>query len=277
MLASYDKQAVAQRFSYCAARYNKLADLQQISASILLDITAAYATQTTLQPVSQLLDLGCGPGNQTAALKRLSQQYVGVDIARGMLEEAVKVNALGSNSPAELFIQADMDNLPFATAQFELIFSNLAMQWSNYPKQLLADLKRILQPGGTLVFSTVLNDSLQPLDAIRKQLMQHASMNLNENAGVNAQPYLRDWRKWADDTKFTCVYQEQRKITLWFHDVATLMRSVSAIGADQQRGKRQKKMGAREYADICREYERFRAFEGLPLTYEIGYLVLRNE
>ena len=62
------------------------------------------------------------------------------------------------------YLCADMHNLPFTIHQnknkFDVIYSNLAMQWCTDIPNLLKDLKNILKDKGCLAFSTILDGSL---------------------------------------------------------------------------------------------------------------------
>ncbi|EGN75841.1 methylase involved in ubiquinone/menaquinone biosynthesis [Idiomarina sp. A28L] len=268
MLAEYNKSAVADRFSRCAERYQQHADLQSESANILgallrerLLYKQGEQQSKQTQIANCILDLGCGPGIQGPRLRSFAAQYVGVDIASGMLAKAVRTNA-----DSNLYIQADMENLPFTTNSFDLVYSNLAVQWSNNPLQLLQELQRITKPGGVIAFSTVLNDSLQPLARLRSGF-------LNRTA-VNEQPTLRDWLAWCKLAGFQSVISEERTVSGWFQNVASLLRSISAIGADHQGNKQAPKLGVAEYTAICKGYEHYRTSQGLPLNYQLGFFAL---
>ncbi|MCP3689154.1 MAG: methyltransferase domain-containing protein, partial [Gammaproteobacteria bacterium] len=51
-------------------------------------------------------------------------------------------------------INADMERLPFADGSFDLLFSNLALNWANDLPATLANMARISRPGGMLMFAT---------------------------------------------------------------------------------------------------------------------------
>lgn len=264
MRAEYNKNAVADRFSKCADRYQQHANLQQESANILSNLLREQLSlqQRPQQLANSILDLGCGPGIQTAHLQSFAGQYVGVDIAAGMLSKASRSNRYNCS-----YIQADMENLPFSAGSFDLVYSNLAVQWSNNPVLLLQELKRITKPGGIIAFSTVLNDSLQPLAELRSGYLKQAA--------VNEQPRLSDWLGWCREAGFDSVDSEERSVSGWFQNVAALLRSISAIGADHQGTKQAPRLGVTEYNAICTEYERYRTAEGLPLNYQLGFFALK--
>src|SRR4029077_10511260 len=51
-------------------------------------------------------------------------------------------------------VRADAYALPFATASFDLVFSNLMLQWCDDLDAVFAEIARVLKPGGLLLFST---------------------------------------------------------------------------------------------------------------------------
>ena len=59
----------------------------------------------------------------------------------------------------------DIEQLPLRAATFDFAWSNLALQWMNDPPRAFAELKRVLAPGGLLMFSTFGPDTLRELRA----------------------------------------------------------------------------------------------------------------
>lgn len=138
---------VAAAFSRAATQYDQYALLQQrLGFELLEHIIPAH---------KRVLDLGCGTGFITRQLQARPNPalVVNLDLAWGMLqtlpEEAAKV-------------QADAEQLPFASAAFDAITANLALQWCDLAS-VLAEAKRCLAPGGQLVFNTLMYGTLVEL------------------------------------------------------------------------------------------------------------------
>jgi len=51
-------------------------------------------------------------------------------------------------------VVGDGCRLPFADASFDLVTSNLAMQWIPEPELMMKEMRRVLAPGGLMLFST---------------------------------------------------------------------------------------------------------------------------
>jgi arsenite methyltransferase len=95
------------------------------------------------------LDVGCGPGNITALLARAAGPgglALGVDISRAMLTRAVRAEA----GPHTGFLLADAQRLPFRDETVDAAVSFAALQLVPDPEAALAEMGRVLRPGGRL-------------------------------------------------------------------------------------------------------------------------------
>jgi SAM-dependent methyltransferase len=93
------------------------------------------------------LDVGSGPGNVTASLARAAGPgglALGVDISEPMLARAVEAQA-GANVG---FLRADAQHLPFRDATFDAVTSLAVLQLIPEPSATLAEIARVLKPGG---------------------------------------------------------------------------------------------------------------------------------
>jgi len=97
------------------------------------------------------LDFGCGAGRLTQALAAHVEHAVGVDVAPGMIETAQRLNRKGERCE---FVLNEQQALPFANASFDVVYSVIVLQ--HMPPELqrgyVAELSRVLRPGGLLVF-----------------------------------------------------------------------------------------------------------------------------
>ena len=90
------------------------------------------------------LDLACGSGRYGLLLQeRGASLVVGSDLSAGML----------SRAPLAHRVRADMCCLPFAAASFDLIVSGLAVGHAPGLEAWMAEVARVLAPGGLLVYS----------------------------------------------------------------------------------------------------------------------------
>lgn len=75
---------------------------------------------------TRALDFGCGVGRLTLALARRTSESIGVDVSRGMLDEAVANAAVAELSNVR-FLQSD-DGLSQVSGTFDLINSSIVFQ-----------------------------------------------------------------------------------------------------------------------------------------------------
>ncbi|MEX2016344.1 MAG: class I SAM-dependent methyltransferase [Candidatus Hydrogenedentales bacterium] len=102
------------------ARAYAAADFAEVNAAFV-DAVVSHAAAT---PVRRLLDLGCGPGDITAALaqRMVTEVAVGIDASPAMLGFAQSINP--TKSRRCFFIRADALRLPFPPASFAAVVSN---------------------------------------------------------------------------------------------------------------------------------------------------------
>ena len=98
------------------------------------------------QPAA-ILDVGCGTGRllRSAALRFPAAQLVGVDAAIEMVRRAEAAVPAGTTIQ---FQQATAEELPFSNAQFDLVFSTLTFHHWHDQRQGVAEVARVLAPGG---------------------------------------------------------------------------------------------------------------------------------
>jgi ubiquinone/menaquinone biosynthesis C-methylase UbiE len=95
------------------------------------------------------LDVGSGPGNVTASLARAAGPdglALGVDVSEPMLARAVRNEA----GPQVGFIRADAQRLPLRDNTVDAAVSTAVLQLVPDPQAALAEIARVLRPGGRL-------------------------------------------------------------------------------------------------------------------------------
>ncbi|MDP4153946.1 MAG: methyltransferase domain-containing protein [Bacillota bacterium] len=102
----------------------------------------------------KIVDIGCGPGNSTAALKnKFNDAYIlGIDSSKNMIETSKL------EYPNLDFKICDAENdLRSLGSDFDIVFSNACIQWIPNHDKLLRDMMAILKPGGILAVQTPMN------------------------------------------------------------------------------------------------------------------------
>jgi SAM-dependent methyltransferase len=134
-----------------------------------------------LEQKRRALDFGCGVGRLTQALCDYFEECHGVDIASSMIERAKRFNQYGGRCIYHVNDQPDL--ALFAPKTFDFIYSNIVLQHiePRFSRLYVAELVRVLAPGGALVFqlpsvptqpqcSGTVSDRPLPADAFAAEL-----------------------------------------------------------------------------------------------------------
>jgi trans-aconitate methyltransferase len=98
---------------------------------------------------ARVLDVGCGPGDVTAALGRAvgaEGLAIGMDVSVPMLTRAVRERSAANVG----FVRADARRPPFRDSGLALVTCLAALQLIPSPMAVLAGMTRVLAPGGQL-------------------------------------------------------------------------------------------------------------------------------
>lgn len=100
----------------------------------------------------EALDFGCGVGRLTQALASRFARACGVDISAAMVERASAFNQYRDR--CRYIVNTDERLAPFSAGTFSFIYTSVVLQHmeTRFALGYLAELGRVLKPGGTLVF-----------------------------------------------------------------------------------------------------------------------------
>jgi malonyl-CoA O-methyltransferase len=259
-LTPLDHPAARRSFDRAAGSYDQHAVLQSEVAERLLERLDYFQ----LGP-QRLLDVGCGTGRVSLALAQRfpTASVMAMDWSPAMLRQARTRQAAAPEGQLQALC-ANMQALPLAAASVDLVFSNLAMQWSNDLPGLFAGIRRVLRPGGMLVFSTFGPDTLHEL--------RSAWAQADKRPHVNRFMDMHDIGDCMVAAGFRDPVIDREQLVLQYREALTLMRELKAIGAHNAAAERPAGLtGKARLQAVLQAYEAFRQGASLPATYEVVY------
>ena len=252
-----DKRRLRTQFAQAAATYDAVAVLQREIADRLL------ARLDLIKQVPHVvLDAGAGTGYCTRALARRYRKarVFGLDLAWPMVDYARRA---GGWFAREHYLCGDLERLPLADASVDLVVSNLSLQWCE-PATAFAELRRVLRPGGLLMFTSFGPDTLQELraawQAVDAEVHVHAfvDMHIVGDALVHA--------------GFADPVLDVDRFTLTYADVDGLLRELKQLGAhNAAHGRPRALTGKSRYRKFKAAYEAQAVAGRIPATYEAVY------
>lgn len=120
-----------------------------------------------IQPGLRVIDLGCGTGELTRRLADSlpDRNVLGLDSSPQMLERALEHARPG--------LRFELGNLASLEGEWDLIFSNAALQWSDKHEKLIPNLFSCLAPGGQIAVQVPSNHNSRAhmtiIEVARKQ------------------------------------------------------------------------------------------------------------
>jgi ubiquinone/menaquinone biosynthesis C-methylase UbiE len=134
-------------FDTSAAGYDHTSDM-----GIRPPLLAGLLAQLTKLPgPNSILDVGCGTGELLFQLQARTQATLaGLDISAKMLDVAHQ--KLGESADLR---QGDSETLPWSANRFDLVCCTLSFHHYPNPRQALAEMRRVLKPGGALLLADI--------------------------------------------------------------------------------------------------------------------------
>ena len=203
------------------------------TARRMLERSEAMRIATNSSPV-RVLDAGCGSGADLAPLRARfpGAIVVGLDAAPSRLMRAQSTERAATNrlvrllrrSAASPLVAADFAAPPFKQQSFDLIWSNLALHWSNSPHRVLPEWARAIKVGGLVMFSAFGPDTLAEVAAAFR----------NVDGSVHVMPFvdMHDYGDMLIDAGFTTPVVDMERLTLTYSDAASLWRDVQSLGGN---------------------------------------------
>lgn len=243
-----DRRAVRRRFERAAGTYPDAARLEaEISARMLERLD-----YIRLAP-RRVLDAGSGPPRRQLRRRYPGASVIALDFSLAMLPRPTLLGRLVRGNLIPLC--ADLERLPLADGAIDLVWSNMALHWLGEPLAAFREFKRVLAPGGLLMFSTLGPDSLKELRAAAGGQRVHRFIDMHD---------LGDMLLAAD---LSNPVMDMEMVNFVYPDADRLLRDLRAAGQTSARVDRPRGLSGRRFAGELRH-----ALGDKPsATYEVVY------
>lgn len=263
-----------------AGSYDIHANVQRIMAEQLARSLSAWKGEGVIDSPN-ILEIGCGTGTLTGMLVNdwSKASITALDIAPGMIKVAEQRILSGttsefgvSNKPRRLrFIHADIEmwSADAQTASFDLIVSNACFQWLNDSSQTLRYLRRMLRPGGLLVFITFGPETFNELHQSFTEVYRASAM-IPQRHGLLFQSDAQ-WKNLLKEAGFSSIHNERLIHKETYASVRDFLLSVKAMGASTSEAAATPGLSSRRlFAGMYKEYEnKFSIHGGIAATYDL--------
>ncbi len=252
-------------------QFNRAADAYE-QADVLARATAEQMEarlEGILHQPSHILDLGCGTGRDLVALAKRypNARLSALDTAAGMVKQLPApggvVSRLLRRGPRIDRVVGRADALPFASARFDMVWSNLMLNWLHDPAPAFAEIHRVMRVDGMLMFATLGPDTLKELRAA-----------LGDAGELHVHPFI-DMHDIGDAlvrAGFGDPVMDMDALTLTYTEFDGLIADLRQSGSTNAAVHRPRGLGQRHRWQQARErYEQYRQAGRLPATFEIVY------
>lgn len=126
-------------------------------------------------------------------------EVVAGDISQGMLSEGRR------RHPKIDFIYADAMDLPFSDASFDVVTISFGIRNVNDVDTALAEMLRVLKPGGRLIICEFSTPTFDPFSLVYKEYLMRALPAVAKAVSSNPEAYVylaESIRAWPDQDEF---------------------------------------------------------------------------
>ena len=178
------------------------------------------AARIAVASVRSVIDLGCGPGNSTAVLRDRwpDAEFTGLDSSAEMIERARR------ESPAHRWIAGDIAKWAAGgDGQFDVVFSNAALQWVSDHESLYPRLLSHVAPGGALAIQIPGN-----LNALPHRLMREVAA---KPAWSRCFPpgKVREWHHHEMEFYYDVLAPAAARLELWATEYLHILPDAASI------------------------------------------------
>lgn len=253
-LTPLDKQAARRSFEQAAPSYDRNAVLQREVGNRLLERVAFFDHQPKV-----VLNLGSGTGDPALAREFDNASIISLDWSAAMLNASIKPSTQG-----DWLVCADMHAIPLAARSVDLVFSNLALPWSNYLTTIFQELRRVMKADSLLAFSCYGPDTLMEL--------KQAWRSVDDKPHVNDFADMHDIGDELVKSGFAEPVMDAEILTLEYPDVMSLLRELKNTGSRNVASQRAKGLTSQaKLQAVQHAYQQYKRDNSFPASVEVSY------
>ncbi|HEY1883000.1 MAG TPA: methyltransferase domain-containing protein [Candidatus Cybelea sp.] len=106
-----------------------------------------------ISPGEAVLDIGAGTGVVAITAANAGARVSALDLTPALLE-AARENARIAGFPEIDWVEGDAERLPYPDASFNVVLSQFGHMFAPQPDVAMAEMRRVLKPGGRIAFAT---------------------------------------------------------------------------------------------------------------------------
>jgi len=122
------------------------------TATFTTPVAAQLVKFAGIAPGEVVLDVGTGTGVVAVTAARAGARVTGLDLTPALLDEARKNAHLAQVDVT--WQEGDAEDLPYPDASFDVVVSEFGHMFAPRPAVAVAELRRVLRPGGRVAFAT---------------------------------------------------------------------------------------------------------------------------
>jgi len=113
------------------------------------EVRDAVLNAARISPDDTVLDVGAGTGFLTEAAAMIARKVIALDFSRGMSDEAIAKLGKGKVE----FRIGNVERMQLPDSSVNVVIGNMVLHHCPHPKTAIAEMSRVLKPGGRIAFS----------------------------------------------------------------------------------------------------------------------------
>ena len=143
-----DAKKISGMFDSIARKYDRMNHGMSLGIDRLWRFRFVRRLGRSLPSGAAVLDLACGTGDLTKALAEKGYRVTGLDISAEMM--AIGKEKCRYLTPKPSFVLGSAETIPFADGTFDAVTIAFGLRNFDHRAQCLAEIRRVLKPGGRL-------------------------------------------------------------------------------------------------------------------------------